>query len=373
MLNPFLTSTHAGDGDGSLVATVARVKQRLVVQPRPDALGVSQVALLPLLRACGVDVFDLGTLRGTTDGERMLYRIQLDGEWAVVTVHAVGVPLTRGVGQDGSVDGAFSLRTNGGDWQLLTRGEEPYGFSLYDDVFPSVLARLFQIGGPDVARRLELTLSLLQQEWLADKLARLSRDVGVEELRRLLGGAEVQPDRVLDLLKEHRLIRDRQHIDERAVRRAVAVTLKATELGLVREADTLATITLDDLLLHAEGVANLRGRLQATFDGVALPVTSRTALYFVLAAVAVQYGRDDAIPAEDLVAPPERVPAGVRARPLGRPGWYLLLTRGSASLAEATAALLDELGLRHRLQATQRGTPYPPRPDRDPSDEPVAD
>ncbi|MEJ2288727.1 MAG: hypothetical protein P8Y02_08800 [Deinococcales bacterium] len=362
MLNPFLTSRHAGDGDGSIVATLAKVKQRLVVQPRPDALGVSQVALLPLLRACGVDVFDLGTLRGTTDGERMLYRIQLDGEWAVVTVHAVGFPLARGVGQDGTVDGAFSLRTNGGDWQLLTRGEDPYGFSLYDDVFPSVLARLFQVGGPDAARRLELARSLLQQEWLADKLARLSRDVGVEELRRLLGGGNVEPERVLELLRERRLIRDRQNIDERAVRRAVALTLKATELGLVREADTLATITLDDLLLHAEGVANLRGRLQATFDGVALPVTSRTALYLVLAGVAAQYGREDAIPAEDLVAPPARVPAGVRARPLGRPGWYLLLTRDSGSLAEATGALLDELGLRHRLRATQKGQPYPPPP-----------
>jgi len=358
----YLTSSHAGSSGGSLLATVARVKERLVVQPRPDALGVAQVALLPLLDACGVDVFDLRTLRGTTDGDRMLYRVQSGDAWAVAAVHAVGVSLTRGIGQGEGVDGAFTVRTNGGDWQLLVRGEDAYGFSLYDDIFASVLARLFQVGGPDVARRVELARSLLQQEWLADKLARLSREIGLEELRRVLGGAEVEPGRVLELLRAHHLLRERRAIDERAVHRAVNVTLHATELGVVREADALTTIGLDDLLLHAEAVANLRGRLRAAFDGVALPITSRSALYFVLAAVAVQYARDDAVPPEDLIAPPARVPAGVRARPLGRPGWSLLLTRDSAGLTAATGALLDRLGLRHRLEATHRGHPYPSTP-----------
>ncbi len=355
----YLTSSHAGSSGGSLLATVARVKERLVVQPRPDALGVAQVALLPLLDACGVDVFDLATLRGTSDGDRMLYRVQSGDAWAVAAVHAVGVSLTRGVGPGEGVDGAFTIRTNGGDWQLLMRDEEAYGFSLYDDIFPSVLARLFQVGGPDVGRRVELARSLLQQEWLADKLARLSSKIGLEELRRVLGGPEVEPDKVLELLRAHHLLRVRRAVDDRAVRRAVSVTLHATELGMVRDADALATVSLDDLLLHAESVANLRGRLRAEFDGVALPITSRSALYFVLAAVAVQYAREDAVPPEDLIAPPTRVPAGVRARPLGRPGWSLLLTRDSAGLTEVTAALLDHLGLRHRLQATHRGRPYP--------------
>lgn len=354
----YLTTSHAGSGD-SLMATVARVKERLVVQPRPDALGVAQVALLPLLRACGMDVFDLATLRGTRDGERLLYRVQLDGEWAVAEVHAVGVPLTRGLGQGDGVDGAFSIRTNGGDWQLLARREEAYSFSLYDDVFPSVVARLFQTGGPDAARRLELARVVLQQEWLADKLARLAQDVGLDALRRTVGGEEVDVAAATALLREHRLLSDRRLVDERALRRAVALTLHATELGLVRQADAFAEISLDDLLLHAEEVANLKGRLRARFDGVLLPVTSRSALYFVLAATAVQFGREDAIPAEDLVVPPARVPPGLRARPLGRPGWYLRLTRDSQGLADATGALLDQLGLRHRLDASQRGHPYP--------------
>ncbi len=355
----YLTSSHAGSGSANLSAAVARVKERLVVQPRPDALGVAQVALLPLLDACGVDVFDLGMLRGTTDGDRMLYRVQSADAWAVAAVHAVGVPLTRGIGRGEGVDGAFTVRTNGGDWQLLVRGEEAYGFSLYDDIFPSVLARLFQVGGPDVGRRVELARTLLQQEWLADKLARLSREIGLEEVRRVLGSAEVRPEKVLELLRAHHLLREHRAVDERAVHRAVGLTLHATELGVVREADALATVGLDDLLVHAEAVSNLRGRLRVAFDGVALPITSRSALYYVLAAVAVQYGREDAVPAEDLIAPPARVPAGVRARPLGRPGWSLLLKRDSAGLAEVTGALLDYLGLRHRLRALHRGDPYP--------------
>lgn len=358
MAMAYLTTSQAGSGD-SLVATVARVKERLVVQPRPDALGVAQVALLPLLRACGLDVFDLGTLRATHDGELLLYRVQLDGEWAVVAVHGVGVPLTRGLGPGDGVDGAFSVRTNGGDWQLLARGDDGYGFSLYDELFPSVVARLFQIGGPDAARRVELARGLLQQQWLADKLARLSHDVGLDGLRPLVRGDDIDVDGITALLREHRLLGSRRAVDERALRRAVAVTLNATELGLVRHADALAAISLDDLLLHAEGVANLKGRLRASFDGVPLPVTSRSALYFVLAAVAVQFGREDAVPPEDLVVAPARVPAGVRARALGRPGWYLRLTRDSEALAQATEALLEALGIRHRLRATQRGRPYP--------------
>jgi hypothetical protein len=363
MSTAYLTTSHAGSsGDGGLTATVARVKDRLVVQPRPDALGVAQVALLPLLDACGVDVFDLGSLRGTTDGERMLYRVQAGDAWAVAAVHAVGVPLSRGAGQSDAVDGAFTVRTNGGDWQLLVRADEAYSFSLYDDIFAGVLARLFQIGGPDAPRRVELARSLLQQEWLTDKLARLSRDIGIEELRRVLGGPEAAPSRALELLRERHLLRESRTIDEGAIRRAVALTLNATEMGLVRDADALATITLDDLLLHAEGVANLRGHLRIAFDGVTLPITSRTGLYFVLAAVAVQYSREDAVPAEDLITPPTRPPVGVRARPLGRPGWSLLLTRDGKGLADVTGALLDHLGLRHRVQASHRGHPYPPPP-----------
>ncbi len=359
MGHPTFTTLPTDPGAPSLLATVARAKERLVVQPRPDALGVAQVALLPLLQACGVDIFDLGVVRGSAEGACLQYRIRLDGEHAVVTVYGVGVPLARGLGWNDGVDGVFSLHTNGSDWQLLLRGEDAYGFGLYDDVFPSVMARLFQTGGPDPQRRVALARSLLQQDWLADKLARLSRDVGTDELRRMLGGPRGDPGQVLELLRQRKLLRERHAIDERAVRRAVAVTLKATELGWVREADALTDISLEDLLLHAESVANLRGRLRCSFDGEPLPVASRSALYYVLAAVAVQHGREDAIPSEDLIIPPAKVPPGLRARPLGRPGWALLLTRNGPSLAEATEALLESLGLRHRLRATQRGRPYP--------------
>jgi len=354
----FLTTSSPGFAGAGLASTVARVKERLVVQPRPDALGVAIVAFLPLMQACGLDIFDQNDLRGTVVDSRALFRIRLEDASAVAEVHAVGTSLARAPGEEDAVDGAFTVRTNGTDWQLLPRGEEPYPFSLYDDVFPGVVARLFQAGGPDAARRVSLARALLQQDWLAGKLARLSQDVGVDELRRLLGGPDARPEKVLDVLRERRLLRERRDLDPRAVRRAILVTLKATEAGTARPTGADA-IAVDDLLPHAETVANLRGRLRTRFDGVTLPVTSRNGLYLVLAALAVRLGREDAIPSDDLVRPPGRVPPGVRARPLGPPGWQLLLMREKPELAEAVAGLIGALGLEERLEALQAGQPYP--------------
>ncbi len=295
------SSAGAGSSQpGDNVATVAaRARERLIVRPRPDALGVALVAVLPLLQACGLDVFDLGVLRGAVDGSalRFVARIGRD-EAATVLVHAVGTPLQRRLERALPADSGFELRTNGPDWELSSHSEEPYPFSLYDDVFPSVLACLFQPGGPDAERRAALA-------------------------------------------------------------RALARTARNGEPGAPPRGAGPSMISARDLALNAGMVANLRGRLRAEFDGAPLPVTSRTALYYVLAATAVQYGREDAVPAEDLVVPPARVGAGLRARPLGRPGWYLLLTREGESLEEATAALLESLGLRRRLQATHRGRAYP--------------
>lgn len=354
----FLTSSLPGLAGSGLAPTIARVKERLVVQPRPDALGVAIVGFLPLMQACGLDVFDQDDLRGTTDGSRMLFRVRLEDASAVAEVHAVGTSLARAPGEDDVIDGAFTVRTNGADWQLLTRGEDAYPFSIYDDIFPSVMARLFQAGGPEAERRVSLARSLLQQDWLAGKLARLSQDVGVTELRRLLGGPDATPERVLDVLRERRLLRERRNLDARAVRSAILVTLKATEASPARSpgADGIA---VDDLLRHAESVANLRGRLRVSFDGVSLPVTSRNGLYLVLAALAVQVGRQDAVPSDDLVVPPAHLPPGVRSRPLGPAGWHLLLTREKADLAEAVAILVEALGIEGRLEARQAGAPYP--------------
>lgn len=354
----FLTSSLPGLAGAGLAPTLVRVKERLVVQPRPDALGVVTVAFLPLMQACGLDVFDLNDVRGTVDGARMLFRIRMDGPSAVAEVYAVGTSLARGPAEDDVVDGAFTVRTNGADWQLLARGEDAYAFSLYDDIFPSVLARLFQVGGPDAERRVGLARALLQQEWLANKLARLARELGVEELRRLLGGSEARPERVLDVLRERRLLRERRHLDERAVRRAILATLKATEADAARPVGT-DRLAVEDLLQQAEAVANLRGRLRVRFDGVPLPVTSRNGLYVVLAALAVRLGQQEAIPSDDLVVPPAQPPPGVRARPLGPTGWHLLLTREAPALAEAIATLIETLGLEGRLVAWQAGRRYP--------------
>lgn len=354
----YLTSSLPALAGAGLASTIARVKERLVVQPRPDALGVATVAFLPLMQACGLDVFDQNDLRGTVGDSRMLFRVRLSDATAVVEVHAVGNSLAQPASAYDVIDGGFTVRTNGADWQLLARGEDPYPFSLYDDVFPSVIARLFQVGGPDVERRVALARTLLQQDWLAGKLARLSREIGRDGLRRLLGGTNARPDRVLDALRERRLLRERRNLDPRAVQRAIQLTLQAT--GADPSGISLADeVTVDDVLRHAETVANLQGRLHVRFDGVTLPVTSRNGLYLVLAALAVQLGREDAVPSDDLVTPPALVPPGLRARPLGPTGWHLLLVREPSALAEAVAALIEALGLEGRIEAFQTGQPYP--------------
>ncbi len=350
-----LSSTPRASATGTaVVAAVHQAKDHLVVQPRPDALGVAQVALFPVLAACGVDVFDLDALRGTLDGARLHYRARVAETGVQITVQGVGEPLPRGI----MPDHPWRVHLNGGEWSLGLPAEPPYGFSLYDEIFPRLALTLFGVSGPDAGRRGDEARRMLQEAWLGDALARLSSAIGRDALRAALGGGEPDVPALLALLREHRLVRDGRAIDEEALRSAARVTLRATELGVVRPAAPLSAITQEDLERHAGEVAALRGRLRASFDGRALSVTSRSGLYYVLAALALQHGREDTIPSEDLVVAPDRPPPGERVRPLGRPGWFLRLERDREDLEEATAGLVEALGLGRRLRAEQRGHSY---------------
>lgn len=121
----------------------------------------------------------------------------------------------------------------------------------------------------------------------------------------------------------------------------------------------LERIDLAEVREHARQVRHLHGKLQANFDSQPVEITSRSALYYVLAALALQHGREDAIPSDDLIRPPDEPPDQRRARALVRPGWHLLLDHDPGELEERTSQLLDALGLRESLTATLRGHPYP--------------
>jgi hypothetical protein len=125
----------------------------------------------------------------------------------------------------------------------------------------------------------------------------------------------------------------------------------------------LERITLAEVREYAEQVRHLHGKLEAQFDGQPIEMTSRSAFYFVLAALALRHGRADAIPADDLVRPPDEPPASRRSRELGRPGWHLLLDHNPAALEERTCLLLDALQLRTMFTVTKRGEPYPAKTD----------
>lgn len=121
-------------------------------------------------------------------------------------------------------------------------------------------------------------------------------------------------------------------------------------------------ISLAEVRRHAEQVRHLHGKLEARFEGELVEVTSRSAFYYVLAALALSHGREDAIPPDDLVRPPDEPPDLSRARPLGRPGWHLLLDLDPAEIEERTRSLLAALGLQDTFAAALRGAPYPSRP-----------
>jgi hypothetical protein len=148
--------------------------------------------------------------------------------------------------------------------------------------------------------------------------------------------------------------------DEAAARFDRAAELLGGDRDITRSTG-FERITFAEVQAHAEQVRHLKGKLDARFDGKHVDMTSRSAFYFVLAALALHHGRADAIPADDLVRPPDEPPASRRARSLGRPGWHLLLDHDPEAIEERTRALLDALHLRGLFTVTQRGEPYPGR------------
>lgn len=360
-------TSHWQEGDlafrSTLSALTQSIKQYLVVQPKPDGLGTAQAALLPILYALGQDIWNLNVLRvdGLPTEARARYHLHLPGGDITLDTWAVGTSLERFPARDTLPEGGtWGIRTNGSDWHLVdfTGKAKVHDFSLFDEAFPLILDKLFRDSEATVDERLQAALRFTQKTEIAEKLEQLITLQGADSVRERSGGT---PDGIIKLLKEEGMLDANSDVEltESDLQDIFDYNLKATEMGVMREAGMMEDITLEEIQRHCQVVKNLKGNLKATFDNKQLDVSSRSGLYYVLAALAVHHGRPDAIPAQDLTRPPDPAPSGGRSRPLGKPGWYLSL-ENSANFTEGVRQLLNALNLANRLQATNRGAPYPP-------------
>jgi hypothetical protein len=277
-----------------VAAALQRARRALVARPRPHALDLSQGAVMPVLHALGVDIFDLEIFRlaGEPELARAVYRLQCPGGPVRIEVgSAESGPPSENATADRHT---LSLISNGRNWRART-GDRSRAIDL--DLFDEFFAEALNV--------------LLSAE----------------------GDAGARFDRAAELLRS----RDRGGNDRPPLER----------------------ITLAEVREYAEQVRHLRGKLEARFAGEPIEMSSRSAFYFVLAALALHHGRADAIPADDLVRPPDEPPASRRSRELGRPGWHLLLDHQPEALEERTRVLLDALQLRNMFSVTKRGEPYP--------------
>ncbi len=349
-----------------LLATTQAIQRYLVVQPKLDALSTAQAALLPLLLSSGHEIWDAQVLRHESlpSSNHLRYRLNLQDSFIVIDIWAVGQGLERSPARDTLPESPFwGVRSSGSHWQIIdfsSKTPEVLSVSIYDKAFPEVIDRLFskQAFEP-IQDRIAGVRQLLGANVIAEKLEQLIAKLGADTVRQY---AQNGPEELLALLQEHDLLKSTEalSINLDNVHKAIEQSVKATQLGFVRSAPPLSNITLADVQRHAEAVKNLRGQLEASFDNTPVGISSRSSLYYVLAALAVQYGREDAVPADDLIRPPQSPPDEKRYRPLGKPGWYLELGGDLVSLEQAVNHLLDSLNLRHRFIATQRGKLYPP-------------
>lgn len=264
---------------------------------------------MPVLHSLGVDVFDLNCFRmdGELSVERAEYRLaseEFAARFITVPAEAPLPPL-----DDSSP--ATIITSNGHSWRARGAGEEQEKeLELFDEGFPMALLEL---------------------------LKGRSQAPGSGSKRRTTDSGEEAHD---------------------TGEKAPAPGMRPKQFV---PAGPLERITLEEIRGYAEAVRNMRGKLQVWFDGESVDITSRSAFYYVLAELALRHGREDAIPGEDLIRPPDEVPPSRRARPLARDGWQLLVDHEPVVIEEHTRGLLEALGLVKLFSATQRGEPYPPQ------------
>lgn len=355
----------------TLTAITASIRRYLVVQPRPNAADTAKAALFPWLYVLGHDLWhpqvlrqvDLQALFGNTYYNLCRYKLYYAGQMVTIDVWGVGESLSRSPARDIrpklDANHGWALRTNGSDWQFSYMASDGliqrYSFNLFDENFQEALYHIFNPAEMEREVRIDNILQAVSQGVLRRAMDTLIEQEGKDVLR------DKEPDEIRELLQQKSVLE--RHIvtllSSEQIRVMRDYQLSATDMGFIRPAQPLSSISLKDINHHALMVNRLRGNLQASFDDVVIDISSRTGFYYILAAIAVQFSRQDAIPVHDLIRPPDSPPESNRVRPLGKPGWYLDLTASAEELDKSVSLLLDTLNLRYRFKATNRGLPFP--------------
>ena len=344
-----------------LSVMVQNIKDYLIVQPRPDATAVAKASLFPLLYSLEQDVWSPSCLRQVEAHDKYLrYHLDLNGDKVSIDVWGVGQDLKRPpVRKILPEGGPWGVRTNGSDWQLIIFNdsaleEDVFDFSLYGDVFREVIFQLFSPRQDSLERRVMLGKSLLLEDILRKQLYRLVNTFGMEKItsKNLEG--------ILQMFQEAGLLNDKEQeiFRTESMQKALENYIEAINQGYIRIMKPLSDITVEDVKYHCKVIQNLKGGLKAYFDDTLLEVSSRSGFYYILSAIAVQFGRSDVIPPEDLIRPPEELPEEERSRPLGRQGWYLAFNNPDG-VEDYIVNLLNKLNLNHRFKATYNNIPFP--------------
>lgn len=343
---------------------VQNIKQYLIVQPKPNATAVAKASVFPLLYSLKQDIWDPRCLKQIETKESYVrHQLKLADGKVSIDSWEVGQNFKRAPARAILPEGGpWGIRTNGSNWEFVIfdddfSEENVFSFSLYGDSFHEIIFQLFSPNKDSLERRLLLGKSLLLEDLLRKKLYRLANTFGIEEVQNkdFEGILQMLTDAGLLTSQEHKLFTTEK------MQKVLNGYTEALRQGYLRIMKPLSQITLEDVQHHCRVVENLKGGLKTSFDDSALSVSSRSGFYYVLSAIAVQFGRSDAISAEDLIRPPEEPPKDSRSRPLGKPGWYLVLSNPTG-IESATANLLDKLNLNQRFKTTYNGLPFPNDP-----------
>ncbi len=338
-----------------------KIKYYLMVEPTLDAAAVAQASVLPLLYSFKQEIWNPKYLRQIeTHSKYLRYNLVLSKGKVNIDVWGVGQDFKDSLASSTFPEGgSWGVRTNGSDWQLIdfnqgSPKENSFSFSLYSSVFHEVMSQLFNTQNDSLERRFMLAKSLLLEDMLLKKLYQLTNTSGVKAVQQ----GNIQE--ILRTLYSSGFInaKERLMLKTEGMQEVLDHYIEDIRQGYVPMIKPLSDITPQDIERHCKVVGNLKGGLKVYFDDTLLEISSRSAYYYLLAAIAVQFGYSDAIPAEDLVRPPEQVAKGNRKYFLGRPGWYLAI-KNRDKIESSISSLLEKLHIENRFKATYNMAPFP--------------
>ena len=347
--------------ENKLGVLAQKIENYLMAQPKPDAPAVAKASVLPLLYSFKQEIWNPRYLRQIAARDKYLrYGLVLSEGEVSIDIWAIEQDFKDEPASNVFPEGGpWGVRTNGSDWQLIDFSQDSpdkniFDFSLYSGVFHEIMFQLFNPQKDSLEQRFMLGKSLLLEDMLVKKLYMLVNASGPKALE------QNDFQEILQTLYSSGFItvKERSMLKNANMQEALDNYIENIKKGYVPIIKPLSDITLEDVERHCKAVGNLKGGLEVYFNDNLLAVSSRSGYYYLLAAIAVQFGLSNTIPAEDLVRPPEQPAEGVKKHFLGRPGWYLVI-KNRNSIEDSIASLLKKLRLQDRFKATYNAAPFP--------------